>query len=174
MLGALQVIPAIALFALLIEPLGALGRAVPLLRDYGLRGIGSAPAVFGVFLYLLLPIAAATRAGLASAPAAAVDAARGMGFVPAQIVMRVRLPLGAPVFLGGVRTATVQAVGLITLGALVGAGGFGVLMFQGLGQFAPDLILLGALPVAALALLADSVLRAGEEALARSRGEAVA
>ncbi|BDG73605.1 ABC transporter permease subunit [Roseomonas fluvialis] len=164
-LGALQVIPAMALFALLIEPLAALGRAVPLLREGGLRGIGGAPAVLGVFLYLLLPIAAAMRAGLAAAPAAAVDAARGIGFAPAALVLRVRLPLGAPVLLGGVRTAAVQAVGLVTLGALVGAGGFGVLMFQGLGQFAPDLILLGALPVAALALLVDAALRAAEEGL---------
>jgi osmoprotectant transport system permease protein len=84
----------------------------------------------------------------------------------------VRFPLGAPVFLGGLRTAAVQAVGLITLGALVGAGGFGVLMFQGLGQFAPDLILLGALPVAALALLLDATLGAVEEALARGSGRA--
>jgi osmoprotectant transport system permease protein len=83
------------------------------------------------------------------------------------VLARVRLPLGAPVLLGGVRTAAVQAVGLVTLGALVGAGGFGVLMFQGLGQFAPDLILLGALPVAALALLVDAMLRAAEEGFAR-------
>lgn len=163
LLAALQVIPAMALFALLIEPLAALGRAVPLLRDAGLRGIGAAPAVIGVFLYLLLPIAASTRAALGAAPAAAVDAARGLGFAPGQVLRRVRLPLGAPVFLGGLRTATVQAVGLVTLGALVGAGGFGVLMFQGLGQFAPDLILLGALPVAALALVLDAVLRAVED-----------
>jgi osmoprotectant transport system permease protein len=166
LLGALQVVPAIALFALLIEPLAALGRALPFLREAGLRGIGAAPAVLGVFLYLLLPVAAATRGALGAAPGAAVDAARGMGFAPAQILLGVRLPLGAPVFLGGLRTATVQAVGLVTLGALVGAGGFGVLMFQGLGQFAPDLILLGALPVAALALTLDSALRALEEGLA--------
>jgi len=165
-LAALQVIPAIALFALLIEPFAALSRAVPLLRDAGLRGIGGAPAVFGVFLYLLLPVAAATRAALGAAPVAAVEAARGMGFTPAQALLRVRLPLGAPVFLGGLRTAAVQAVGLVTLGALVGAGGFGVLMFQGLGQFAPDLILLGALPVAALALVLDAALRGAEEGLA--------
>lgn len=169
-LAALQVIPAIALFALLIEPLAALGRALPLLRDVGLRGIGAAPAVLGVFLYLLLPVAAATRAALGAAPAAAVDAARGLGFAPRQVLLRVRLPLGAPVFLGGLRTAAVQAVGLITLGALVGAGGFGVLMFQGLGQFAPDLILLGALPVAALALLLDATLGAVEEGLAGGPG----
>lgn len=166
LLGALQVVPAIALFALLIEPLAALGRAVPLLREAGLRGIGAAPAVIGVFLYLLLPVASATRGALGAAPAAAVDAARGLGFTPAQTLLRVRLPLGAPVFLGGLRTAVVQAVGLVTLGALVGAGGFGVLMFQGLGQFAPDLILLGALPVALLALVLDAALRAAEEGLA--------
>jgi osmoprotectant transport system permease protein len=165
--AALQVIPAMALFALLIEPLAALGRAVPLLREAGLRGIGGAPAVIGVFLYLLLPIAAATRAALGAAPAAAVDAARGLGFAPRQVLLRVRLPLGAPVLLGGLRVAAVQAVGLVTLGALVGAGGFGVLMFQGLGQFAPDLILLGALPVAALALVLDAGLRAVEDGLAR-------
>lgn len=171
-LAALQVIPAIALFALLIEPLAALGRAAPLLREAGLRGIGGAPAVLGVFLYLLLPVAAATRAALGAAPATAVDAGRGLGFAPGQLLLHVQLPLGAPVFLGGLRTAAVQAVGLVTLGALVGAGGFGVLMFEGLGQFAPDLILLGALPVAALALVLDAALRAVEEGLARGPGAA--
>ncbi len=167
--AALQVIPAIALFALLIEPLAALGRAVPALREAGLRGIGAAPAVIGVVLYLLLPIASATRAALGAAPAAAVEAARGMGLTPAQLLRAVRLPLGAPVLLGGLRTAAVQAVGLVTLGALVGAGGFGALMFLGLGQFAPDLILLGALPVALLALVLDAGLRAAEEGLAPRR-----
>ncbi len=167
--AALQVVPAIALFALLIEPLAALGRAVPLLREAGLRGIGAAPAVIGVFLYLLLPVAAAMRASLGAAPAAAVEAARGMGLTPVQVLRAVRLPLGAPVLLGGLRTAAVQAVGLVTLGALVGAGGFGALMFLGLGQFAPDLILLGALPVVLLALMLDAALRAAEEGLAPRR-----
>jgi osmoprotectant transport system permease protein len=90
-----------------------------------------------------------------------------MGLTPAQVLRSVRLPLGAPVLLGGLRTAAVQAVGLVTLGALVGAGGFGALMFLGLGQFAPDLILLGALPVVLLALVLDAGLRAAEEGFAR-------
>jgi len=89
-----------------------------------------------------------------------LDAARGLGLSPGQIVLRVRLPVGAPALIGGLRVACVQAIGLATLGALVGAGGLGRLVFDGMAQFAPDLILLGAIPIVALSLLAEMLLSA--------------
>ncbi|MFT8245337.1 ABC transporter permease [Roseomonas sp. BN140053] len=168
--NAVQVIPSIALFGLLMAPLAALANAWPTLRGIGLAGIGPAPAVLAIAGYLVLPIAAAALAGLRAAPAPVLDAARGMGLSPEQVLRRVRLPLGAGVILGGVRTAAVQAVGLATLAALVGGGGLGSIVFAGIGQLAADLILLGVLPVVALSLLADAVLGAWQKALTPGGG----
>ncbi|WP_184519688.1 ABC transporter permease subunit [Muricoccus pecuniae] len=154
--SGLQVIPSLALFGLLIAPLAALAAAVPALRSLGLGGIGPAPAVIGISAYLLLPLARGLVAGLRVAPAEVLEAARGQGLSEAGILRSVRLPLGAPVMLAALRLAAVQAVGLAVLAALVGGGGLGSLLFQGIGQLASDLILLGVFPVLALSLLADA------------------
>ena len=90
-----------------------------------------------------------------------------MGMPERRIAWEVRLPLGLPVFVAGLRVATVQAIGLVTLGGLIGAGGLGALVFEGMAQFAPDLIILGSAPVIAFAILSDLGLRAFELRLAR-------
>ncbi len=164
-LAGVQVVPAIALFAILIPVLAALLALAPWLRAAGLRAIGPAPAVIATALYLALPLWSAILGGLRAADPAAVEAARAMGMTEARITREVRLPLALPVFAGGVRIALVQAVGLVTLGGLVGAGGLGALVFEGLAQFATDLMLLGAIPVVALALLADALARLAERRL---------
>ena len=154
--SGVQVIPSIALFGLLIAPLAALASAFPVLRDFGLGGIGPAPAVLGIAAYLLLPLARGLLAAFRVAPPELVEAARGQGLSPLQLLLQLRLPMGAGVALGALRLATVQAVGLATLAALVGGGGLGTIIFQGTGQLATDLILLGVLPVLALSLAADA------------------
>ena len=78
----------------------------------------------------------------------------------AQLLFRVELPLALPLIIGGTRTALVQSIGNAAVAALIGAGGFGVFIFQGLGQAAPDLILLGTLPVIALSILTDRAMAA--------------
>lgn len=154
--SGIQVVPSIALFGLLIAPLAALASAFPALRDVGLGGIGPAPAVLGIAAYLVLPLAQGILSGLRVAPVELVEAARGQGLSPAGVLWGLRLPLGAGVMLGALRLAAVQAVGLATLAALVGGGGLGTLVFQGIGQLATDLILLGTLPVLALSLAVDA------------------
>jgi osmoprotectant transport system permease protein len=119
-----------------------------------------APAVVALFLYSLLPVVANTVAGLASVPAAVREAARGMGMTGGQRLMRVELPLALPVMLTAIRIVLVQNIGLATVAALIGGGGFGVFVFQGIGQMAMDLVLLGALPTVALAFAAAIVLDA--------------
>jgi osmoprotectant transport system permease protein len=161
-----QVVPGLALFALLIPLLAALLAAVPGLRGLGLAAIGPAPAVLATAAYLTLPLFRSLSGGLAAADPAAVAAARAMGMTEARITREVRLPLALPVFAGGLRVALVQAIGLMTLGGLVGAGGLGAVVFEGLAQFATDLMLLGALPIVALALSADALARAAERRLA--------
>ncbi len=158
-LNVLQTIPSIALFGLLIVPLSALVAAMPRLAALGIGGIGVAPALIALVLYALLPVVRNTSAGLAGVEGAVVEAGRGMGLTGRQIFWQVELPLALPVLLAGLRIVTVQAIGLAVVAALIGAGGLGTFVWEGLGQYAVDLVLLGALPAIFLALAADFVLQ---------------
>jgi osmoprotectant transport system permease protein len=158
-LNLLQTIPSIALFGLLIVPLSGLASAVPALGAVGVAGVGPAPAIIALVLYALLPIARSTLEGIAGVPAATIDAATGMGMTRRQVFWQVEVPLSLPVLLAGLRIVTVQAIGLAVVAALIGAGGLGGFVFEGLGQYATDLVLLGALPAIAMALAADFLLR---------------
>lgn len=155
----LQTIPSLALFGLLIAPLSALSFAFPVLRDIGIRGVGVAPAIIALTVYSLLPVVRNTYVGIRRVDPGAVDAGLGMGMSRWQVFRRVEIPLAAPLVLEGVRTASVQAVGLTTVAALIGAGGLGWFVFRGIGQATPDLIILGAIPVIVLALLVDAIMR---------------
>lgn len=157
-LNVVQTVPSIALFGLLMAPLAALGAMLP---GSGISGVGPLPAVIALTLYSLLPIVRNTAVGLDGVPAPVREAARGMGLTPRQIFLRVDLPLALPVFLSGLRITVVQAVGLAAVAALIGAGGLGAIMFQGLFANALDLVLLGAVPVILLAVAADALLSIG-------------
>jgi osmoprotectant transport system permease protein len=168
-LNVIQTIPSIALFGLLIAPLGWVAVHVPGAAAIGIRGIGTAPAFVALFLYSLLPVVANTVVGLAGVPRAANDAARGMGMTDRQRLFDVEFPLAFPVILTGIRIVLVQNIGLATIAALIGGGGFGVFVFQGVGQTAMDLVLLGALPTVALAFAAAIILDAVIEMTATKR-----
>jgi len=159
-LNLIQTIPSIALFGILMAPLGALAAAFPWAADHGIRGIGTAPAVVALFLYSLLPVVANTVVGLGRVSPAAVDAARGMGLTSRQILAHIELPLALPVIVTGIRIVLVQNIGLVTVAALIGGGGFGAFVFQGIGQTAMDLVLLGAIPIVMLAFSSAVVLDA--------------
>ena len=165
-LNIVQTVPSIALFALLIAPLAGLAAALP---GWGIQGIGLLPAVIALTLYALLPIVHGTASGLAQVPAAAVAAATGMGMTPRQRFWRVEVPLALPVLLSGLRVTTVQVIGLAVVAALIGAGGYGALVFQGLASSAIDLVMLGVLPVVALAIVADAGLQLLTVAIAGRR-----
>jgi osmoprotectant transport system permease protein len=166
-LNLIQTIPSIALFGLLIAPLSALAAALPALGAAGIGGVGVAPAVIALALYSLLPVARGAAAGLASVPEAAAEAARAIGMTARQVLWRVEMPLALPVILAGVRIAAVQAIGLAAVAALIGAGGFGAIIFQGLFANALDLVLLGILPMVALALAIDTIFALAAAASAR-------
>ncbi|MER8745136.1 ABC transporter permease [Mesorhizobium sp. M1004] len=168
-LNIVQTIPSIALFGLLIAPLGWAAAHVPGAAALGVRGIGTAPAFVALFLYSLLPVVANTVVGLAGVPRAANDAARGMGMTDGQRLFGVEFPLAFPVILTGIRIVLVQNIGLATIAALIGGGGFGVFVFQGVGQTAMDLVLLGAVPTVALAFAAAIILDAVIEMTATRR-----
>lgn len=166
-LGGIQVVPAVALFGLLVSVLSLALAAFPGLRALGLAAIGPTPALIGIAAYIALPLTRGIVSGLSAADPALIETAKGMGMTEACVAREVRLPLGLPVFVAGLRLATVQSIGLVTLGGLIGAGGFGALVFEGMAQFASDLIILGSAPVVAMAVLADLALRAAELRLAR-------
>ena len=166
-LNIVQTIPSIALFGLLIAPLAWVAANVPGASAIGISGIGAAPALVALFAYSLLPVVSNTVVGLQSVSPAAIDAAKGMGMTGAQRLFGVELPLAFPVILTGIRIVLVQNIGLATIAALIGGGGFGVFVFQGIGQTAMDLVLLGAVPTVALAFAAAVVLDALVEMTSR-------
>jgi osmoprotectant transport system substrate-binding protein/osmoprotectant transport system permease protein len=134
--GVVQTIPSLALLVLMI----------PLL------GIGTKPAIAALFLYGLLPIVRNTHAGLVGIAPDLRESADALGLPPLFRLLRVELPLASPSILAGVKTSAVIAVGTATLGALVGAGGFGQPILTGIRLADTSLLLEGALPAAALAL----------------------
>lgn len=157
-LSFLQTIPSLAMFGIMIPLLGWFSEAVPAASAIGIAGIGFAPAFLALLLYSLLPVVANVVTGLQSTPVQTSEAARGMGMSTGQRLMHVQIPLGLPVMLAGLRIVLVQNIGLAVIAGLIGGGGFGTFVFQGLNQTATDLILLGALPTVALALTSAIVM----------------
>ncbi|QZZ19152.1 ABC transporter permease [Leptothermofonsia sichuanensis E412] len=135
----LQTIPSLALFGLLIP----------------LVGIGPLPAIIALTLYSFLPIIRNTYVGITSIDPAVKEAGRGMGMTDWQLLSQVEIPLAMSVILAGVRVAAVIAIGIATIAAAIGAGGLGVFIFRGISVVNNQLILAGAVPAAAIALLAD-------------------
>ncbi len=135
--SVLQTIPSLALLAMLIPLLGQ---------------IGVWPAMVALFLYALLPIVRNTCTGLQQIAQGMRDAARALGFRPAQVLRYVELPLAMPIILAGVKTATIISVGTATIAAFVGAGGYGERIATGLALNDSTLLLAGAVPAALLAL----------------------
>ncbi len=140
--GVLYTIPSLALFAIMIP----------------YTGLGERTAIIALVMYSLLAIVRNTAAGIDSVPAATLDASRGMGMTGLQRLAMVELPLALPVILVGVRIATVANIGIATIAAVIGAGGLGRLIFDGMRTLDNDRIFAGALVASALALLADWVL----------------
>lgn len=134
-------------------PLGLLAAHLPLAAALGISGIGPAPALVALFLYALLPIVSSVVVGIDRVDPGVVEAAAAMGMTRRQRVLDIELALALPVILAGLRIVLVQNVGLAAVAALIGGGGFGTFIFQGLGQAATDLVLLGALPTIALAFV---------------------
>jgi osmoprotectant transport system permease protein len=139
LVNTLRTIPSLALLVLML----------PLL------GTGTAPSVVALVLYGLPAVLLNTMAGLGGVPSDIVDAARGQGLAPAQVLARVELPLAAPVILAGLRSAAVQIVAAATLAVFIGGGGFGELISAGMGLLDTPQLVAGALAVAAMAGAAE-------------------
>ncbi|ENV9333500.1 ABC transporter permease [Klebsiella aerogenes] len=156
-LNVIQTIPSVALFGLLIAPLAGLTRHFPLLGKIGISGTGLAPALIALVLYALLPLVRGVVTGLQQVPREALESATAMGMSGGQRFRQVQMPLALPILLRSLRVVSVQTVGMAVVAALIGAGGFGALVFQGLLSSALDLVLLGVIPTIALAVVVDAV-----------------
>jgi osmoprotectant transport system permease protein len=152
--NVIQTIPSLALFGLLL-PLPWLGVRVDRL------------AITALAMYALLPIVRNTYTGIAGVSEPVREAAVAMGLTSNQLLWMVELPLASPVILAGIRTATVITIGVATIAAAIGAGGLGEFIFRGIAMVDNGVILAGAIPAAAMALLADLLLGGVEKFLAR-------
>jgi osmoprotectant transport system permease protein len=144
-----QTIPSLAVLALMISVLG----------------IGFKTAIFALFIYSLLPIYRNTVAGIDSIDENLIDAARGMGMTPSQILFKIELPNAAYSILAGIRTAVVLNIGTAALAYVVGGGGLGVWIFTGIQLFDNGYLISGAIPVTLLAITVDYLLRVLERAV---------
>ena len=152
LVDAIQTIPSLALFGFLIP--------VPFIG-----GIGMRTAIVALILYSLLPIVRNTLTGIRGVDPIVLDAGVAMGLTDRQLLRDVELPLAMPVIVAGIRIATVVGIGVATIAAAIGGGGLGTLIFRGVAMVDARLMLAGALPAAALALVADAVLTVVERQL---------
>ncbi|WP_432414935.1 ABC transporter permease [Chromohalobacter israelensis] len=138
------------------------GTTIPTLAVLALSmsflGIGTVPAVFGLFVATLLPIARNTYTGLKGVDPALKEAAAGIGMSPTQRLLRVELPNALYVIFAGIRTALAINIGTVPLAFLIGAGGLGELIFTGIDLYDPVMMLSGAIPTALLAVVVDMLI----------------
>ncbi len=121
-------------------------------------GLGREPALFALTIYALLPIARNTLAGLKGVPQEVKEAARGVGMSEWEMLMKVEIPLSMPVVMAGVKISVVLTSGTAALGALVGGGGMGAVIFAGIDFFRAELIVAGTLIIGAIAIVLDRIL----------------
>ncbi len=138
----IQTIPSLAMLALLML----------------VFGLGNTTVIAALVLYSLLPIVRNTYTGLNNVSPSLIEAGRGMGMTRFQRLRYVELPLALPVIMAGIRVATVTAIGIATIGVLIGGGGLGVLIWRGIQNTDTQMILMGSIPAALLAILADFLL----------------
>jgi osmoprotectant transport system permease protein len=129
------------------------------IRDLGVSGIGTAPAIIALTLYSLLPLVRNTYAGLKNVDPAIIDSGRGMGMTARQIFFQIELPLALPVIMAGVRNAGISLVGIAAVASIIGAGALGDFILLGVNTTSVDLILLGAIPAIILAVILDAIMQ---------------
>jgi len=144
----MMTIPSLALFGLLMLLLGSMG----------LKTFGFLPAIIALIVYGQLPILRNTYTAIQEVDPAMIEAGKGMGMSERQLLFRIKLPLAVPVIMAGLRNAIVLIIGIAAIAAMIGAGGLGVPIFRGLRNARMDLIIVGGVSVAILALLVDGLM----------------
>ena len=153
----LQTVPSLALLAIMVP----------------FFGVGKLPAAIALIIYSLLPIIRNTYLGMNSVDKNIIDASKGMGMTPGQMIARVQVPLAFPVIMSGIRLSSVYMVAWATLASYIGGGGLGDFIFMGLNNFNFYAIIAGTVPVTLMALLFDGVLSVLEHKFTPKTGRVV-
>lgn len=156
--SVLQTVPSFALLALMIP----------------LFGVGKKPAIVSLFIYSLLPILRNTYLGIDGVNENLIDAAKGMGMTPSQVLFKVQIPMAMPVIMGGIRLSAVYVLAWTTLAAYVGAGGLGDFIFNGLTNAIMPMVVWGTIPVTLMAIIVDLLFGILEEKLSPDKKSEVA
>lgn len=156
--SVLFTIPSLALFALLVVALAPIG-----------QGTGNVPAVTALTLYSILPVVRNTWVALRQVDPSMVQVAEGMGMTPRQTLFRVKLPLSLPIIMAGIRHAAVMDVGMGTIATLIGGGGLGYFVFEGIARADRSMVLAGTLVISLLGLAVNAGLLRAENRLAPGR-----
>lgn len=146
----------------LVLSASAVGETIPTAAIIALAvpvlGYGNGPCLLALYIYAILPIVRNTIVGLETTPKAVIEAGLGMGMTKWQLLISVELPLARPIILAGIRTAAVINISAATIGATVGAGGFGVPIISGIRTYDPLMVIQGSVPVLLLAFFVDRLL----------------
>lgn len=156
--SVLQTVPSFALLALMIP----------------LFGVGKKPAIVSLFIYSLLPILRNTYLGIDGVNENLIDAAKGMGMTPSQVLFKVQIPMAMPVIMGGIRLSAVYVLAWTTLAAYVGAGGLGDFIFNGLTNAIMPMVVWGTIPVTLMAIIVDLLFGILEDKLSPDKKSEVA
>lgn len=132
-------------------------------------GIGDTTLVIALFLYSLLPIIRNTYVGVLSVDKSLVEAGTGMGMTKLQLLLKVEIPIALPIIFSGIRVALTTALGIATIGVLIGAGGLGGLIWRGVQMSNVPLILSGAIPVSLLAIAFDYLVSKLEKKMVKNK-----
>lgn len=142
LVSMIMTVPSLALFSVMVP----------------IFGVGSVPAIIGLVGYTQLPIIRNVYAGLMNIDPAVVDSARGMGLSTGKIMYKIKIPLAMPVIFAGIRTAVVLGMGIAAIAAYIGAGGLGVMIFQGINRANINMVMAGAIVISVLTIVVDRVL----------------
>ncbi|HBS03346.1 MAG TPA: ABC transporter permease [Leptospiraceae bacterium] len=170
-LGALVASPALQRYSRTVLSISAATQAIPPVAVIALAflfaGIGALPVILALYLYSIVPVLFNSVSGLTSVPEAVIRAGQGMGFTESQVLFRIRFPLAGSIIMAGIRSAATINIGAATIASIIGGGGLGDLIFMGLKLYRIDMIFVGAILCAVLALAVDLVLALFQRSLHR-------
>lgn len=154
-LNTIESIPSLALLSIMMLPLSLLSNSFPILKEYGIAGVGATPVFCALFLYSLFYIVNSMYGALRTVDKQYVDVAKGMGMTNLQTFFKIELPIIMPVIVSGIRVSLTGTILGVTIGSYIGFGGLGKFILQGLNGFAIDIVMLGTLPVMGMVLFFD-------------------
>ncbi|WP_105309065.1 ABC transporter permease [Dorea sp. Marseille-P4042] len=158
-LNTIESIPSLALICVMMFPLSFLSNKFPILKEYGISGVGATPVFCALFCYSLFQIVNSMYGALKVVDKQYIDAAKGMGMTTLQIFTQIEFPIIMPIIISGIRVSLTSTILGVTIGSYIGYGGLGKFILQGLNGFAIDIVMLGTLPIMGMVFLFDFILK---------------